>query len=454
MTFGVLFDFTGNSNVSKIIKAADMVKQQWFLDAVNQPEPIDVFLLIGHNPIRTTDYSSTFGLLHKTIRTLRPDTPIQEFGGHSHIRDFQVYDDRSTGLESGRYCETLGWLSMSGINSSTFTGNVFPRGVANPTRPATNTSTSGIVYSRRYLDWNRATFAYHATSSQDETFDYHSGLRVSGEVTKIRKQLNLSSLYGCAPATYCLSCKPFGDPGNIFSLIPVALGATVINQDRAQIPRYILINSGSIRFDLVKGPFTYDDSFIVSPFNDTFQYIKEVPYEMAVKVLNSMNGATLPDKRSSPNQLFGSMPRLADRTCADPILSSTATLKTRGIHRRQTSVTLGYVTSDDFGTDGDDTVHSKIPNFRQPNYIQGNGSFPVDGTTPAVVDVVFFDYFANVVVSVSNAMGASYTMADVDQYVGVYSAQNYLPDYAKLHWQENMPACPVGQGVGYPDRKV
>lgn len=344
---------------------------------------------------------------------------------------------------------------MSGINSSTFTGNVLPRGVANPTRLATNTSTSGIVYSRRYLDWNRLTFEYHATNSQDSTFDYHSGLRVTGEITDVRKQLNLSSLYGCAPETYCLSCKAFGEPGNVFSLIPVALGATVINPDRVEIPRYIIVNSGSIRFDLVKGPFTYDDSFIVSPFDDKFQYVKEVPYEMAVKVLDSLNGAVLPDKRSSPNSMFGSIPRLADRTCADPIISDISELKTRGIHRRQTSVTPGYLTTDDFGSDGDDTVHSKIPSFTQPNYIQGNGSFPTNGTTPAVVDVVFFDYFASVVVNVLNGMGGNYTYpADVFPYLGSYSAQNYLPDYAKLNWQANMPACPVGQGVGYPDRKV
>jgi hypothetical protein len=101
MAFGVLFDFTGNSNVSKVIKAATLVQQQWFLDAINYPEPIDLFLVIGHNPIRTTDFASTFGLLHNTIRALRPNVPIQAFGGHSHIRDFQVYDGMSTGLESG-----------------------------------------------------------------------------------------------------------------------------------------------------------------------------------------------------------------------------------------------------------------------------------------------------------------------------------------------------------------
>ena len=86
MAFGVLYDFTGNSNVSKVIKAADLVKEDWFIDAVNFDEPIDLFLVIGHNPIRTTVSSSTFGTLYKTIRGLRPDVPIQAFGGHTHIR--------------------------------------------------------------------------------------------------------------------------------------------------------------------------------------------------------------------------------------------------------------------------------------------------------------------------------------------------------------------------------
>ena len=102
MAFGVLFDFTGNSNVSKVIPAKTMVQQQWFLDAVNYPQPIDLFLVIGHNPIRTTVSSSTFGLLHSTIRALRPGVPFQSFGGHTHVRDFTVYDESSTGLESGQ----------------------------------------------------------------------------------------------------------------------------------------------------------------------------------------------------------------------------------------------------------------------------------------------------------------------------------------------------------------
>lgn len=86
MAFGVLYDFTGNSNVSKVIKARDLVKESWFLDAVKFPQPIDLFVVLGHNPVRTTVSSSTFGIIYNTIRGLRPNIPIQAFGGHTHIR--------------------------------------------------------------------------------------------------------------------------------------------------------------------------------------------------------------------------------------------------------------------------------------------------------------------------------------------------------------------------------
>lgn len=101
MAFGALFDFTGNSNVSQVIKASSLVKEQWFTDAVGYQEPIDMFLLIGHNPIRTNVSSSTMGTIYQAIRKIKPDTPITVFGGHTHIRDAFVYDNKAVGIESG-----------------------------------------------------------------------------------------------------------------------------------------------------------------------------------------------------------------------------------------------------------------------------------------------------------------------------------------------------------------
>ena len=104
MAFGVLFDFTGNTNVSKVIPATEMVKLAWFIDAINTSEPVDLFLLIGHNIARPSTSGSTFQVVHSAIRAIHTKTPIQIFGGHSHLRDFAVVDEASTALESGRYC--------------------------------------------------------------------------------------------------------------------------------------------------------------------------------------------------------------------------------------------------------------------------------------------------------------------------------------------------------------
>jgi hypothetical protein len=289
MAFGVLFDFTGNSNASKVIPAREMIKQTWFTDALkDETKPVDMFILFGHNPTRPTDSSSTFQLVWDAIRAQHPKTPIEIFGGHSHIRDFVVYDESSVGIESGRYCETLGWVSMTGFNStnSKFTGIKNPHGVPNPTRKATKDSKSPFVFARRYLDWNRETFVYHSRVDEKK-FDYGSGLRVTDKVSKLRDELKLGEVYGCATETYCMSCVPFDDPKNIFpAVIKPAVSAIVVNEERADEPRLIIGNTGAIRFDLYKGPFTYDDNFVVSPFRDVFLYIPDVPFVKAKNVLS------------------------------------------------------------------------------------------------------------------------------------------------------------------------
>lgn len=48
----------------------------------------------------------------------------------------------------------------------------------------------------------------------------------------------------------------FGADGNIYTLLEKAVSETVMNPQRATTPRFIILNIGIIRFDLVKGPFT------------------------------------------------------------------------------------------------------------------------------------------------------------------------------------------------------
>lgn len=464
MSFGVLYDFTGNSNVSRVTKAAALVKQQWFIDAVNFDQPIDLFVILGHNPPRPTSSSSTFGTIYNAVRSMRPDIPIQIFGGHTHVRDFVVYNDgKGSGLESGRYCETLGWLSMAGIESTNYKGKQLPANLPHPTRKlmASGNSTSGsnttsnLLVSRRYLDWNRLTFEYHVNETASKIpFDLPKGKQVTSDITSDRTQLDLEKLYGCAPQTWCLSCAPFGTPTNIFSLLETALSTVVVNKTRATTPRLIIINTGSARFDLPEGPFTYDDSFIVSPFTDAFEYLQNVPYSQAKQVLGILNAGAYQKRDLSVNDFgFSPLTDLSGDSCVDPPVTHDHVQKRAyvgGKVIRQTEITPGYTTTDDFGTDGDDTIHSKIPYYNQPNDLQANGSFPTDGSMPATVDLIFLDFITPNVLAALSSIGSSYTTNDVTYYLPMnFTTNSYLPAYAQVapDWQKNVPNCPLGTGV-------
>ncbi|QIW94875.1 hypothetical protein AMS68_000393 [Peltaster fructicola] len=472
VALGVLYDFKGNSNVSKVETAANMVKEQWFIDLLNDERPVDAYVLIGHNPVSPKDSTSTFPIIFNAIRAVHPDIPIQIFGGHSHIRDLAVYDNKAIALESGRYCETLGFLSMSGFNTcddpededdDSCVDSYPPCEIPQPEQPAVqvgtknytgtvalkkSTSDSDFLYFRSYLDWNRLTFEYHAKGSQSR-FDTSKGLSITKNITAERNDLKLSTLLGCAPQTWCISCQPFGNSGNIFTVLSQALAATVINQTRSANARIILLNTGSVRFDLPKGPFTFDDSFIVSPFSDAFEYLPNIPYSVASQVLAQLNAGQASKRDLDQRDFSFYNPGLnTAEDCVDPEIKYDG-LKKRSIGkniRRQAIVnTPGYTTTDAFGTDGDDTVHSSIPSYSIPNYFGANANFPASGN-PDTVDLIFLDYIVPDTITALGNLGYKADKSQVTYYLPQnYTTNSYLPAYAKIaaDWQKDVPNCPT-----------
>lgn len=66
-------------------------------------------LIPGHMSVR--DYTSDWEEVIHVIRLKHPKTPIFVFGGHNHIRDCKRPDENSIIMASGRYMETVGWVS-------------------------------------------------------------------------------------------------------------------------------------------------------------------------------------------------------------------------------------------------------------------------------------------------------------------------------------------------------
>ncbi|KAF8655620.1 hypothetical protein AX16_002975 [Volvariella volvacea WC 439] len=407
-SLGVLFDFTGNDKNTTVQKVADMVKEAWF-DEVITEEP-DLFILVGHMPVARDNWPLVFD----AIRAKHPTTPILILGGHTHIRDCLQLDGRSVSLESGRYMETVGWLSA----------NLDHKG-----------SKKNMTFSRRYLDPNRVTYEFH-TGRQGAGFDTAAGKSITKGLENLAKQFDLGFQFGTAPHDFTINRDPYPSNNSLLSLfienaVPVALA---INNTRASIPNIMITNSGSQRFDLYAGSFTKNDQFTTSPFADQFLFIPEVPLRVARQVLPALNHQGAEERRrglvsSREKRAYGL--GYVDKRYMEWLAEMDR--RHSGVERRTAAnATLGYVTHDACPGIGDDTLHAPLPFNPVPNFI-GSKVPELPDETP--VDLVFVDFIASQLVPMLNALQTErqYTMSDVSAYSPIL-ANAALGVYAEAAW--------------------
>ncbi|KAF9529781.1 Metallo-dependent phosphatase-like protein [Crepidotus variabilis] len=405
---GVLFDFTGNDKNTTVQKVEDMVNERWFKDAIKE-EP-DFFLLAGHMPVAKDKWPLVFN----AVRALHPTTPILILGGHTHVRDCIQLDGRSMSLESGRYMETLGWMSV----------NLDRQG-----------SKKNLTFSRRYLDPNRVTYEYH-TKQSDKSFDTNQGQSIKKGLQNLAKKFNLDFLFGTAPHDYTISQSPYPGNASLLSLFieqaaPVAL---TLNNSLATKPYVMITNSGSQRFDIYAGPFTKNDQLTASPFADKFLYISNVTYGVAKQVLPSLNNAGANQRRAFDEELYarGEVETVYRRWLEDMDRRSVEEIKRRGLDADAKNLTLGYVTQDSCPGIGDDTLHTPLPYFSSPPFV---GSNPPSVTDDTPIDLVFVDFIATQLVPLLNKLQntTTYTADDAKLYSPVLSSE-VLGIFAQQKW--------------------
>ncbi|PIL33613.1 hypothetical protein GSI_04236 [Ganoderma sinense ZZ0214-1] len=447
-SLGVLFDFTGNDVNTTVQKVEDMVKEQWvrrislfvvfldlnvhlrqFAEAIKD-EP-DFFLLVGHMPVAKTDHWPN---VFDAIRAVHPTTPIFILGGHTHIRDCVQYDGRSMALESGRYMETVGFLSAK----------LDQKG-----------STNNITFNRRYLDPNRVTYEYH-TGRGNFSFDTLKGKFFTWGLNELAKAFNLSSEFGVAPQDYTINqyvahpspysmLQPSLHPraaypsnNSLLSLFGEAMSYSLTsNNSRGAIPNIMITNSGSQRFDVYSGPFTKNDQLTASPFADAFLYIPNVTLSVAKQVLPSLNNAGANERRALTEGGFDA--EAYARGEVDMVyrawLEDMDKKSYGAVRRAAQNATLGYVTHDSCPGVGDDTLHSPLPFFDVPDFIGTDA--PAGVADDATVDLVFVDFIETQLLQILNGLQSAktYTTADVQSYSSVL-ANAVLGLYAEKYWNQ------------------
>ncbi|RCK66801.1 hypothetical protein Cantr_02512 [Candida viswanathii] len=382
LSFGFLFDFKRFNDGTRVTPMSEVIEQEWFNEVLREydEDKVDVIVIVGHTPVSHS--WKEFYQVHSYLRRFYPNTIIQYFGGHSHIRDFSVFDDLSTGLQSGRYCETIGWSSVNLTKERL------------PVRER---------FSRSYIDFNLDSFKYHTGKYKD--FDTKTGKDVARIIKDTRKELKLDKLIGYVEKNYYVDYVPISHPHSIFNLLTTKILKTLPGGDNEN--RIIIINTGSIRYDLYKGPYTVDSKYIVSPFENVWVNLT-IPKRIAVKVADKLNKADyISTSRLKP-------PHQYDLQDADFQINS------KQFFFSNNKLPKGYVTHDDFGIDGDDTLHKAVVNFPVPNVVQSvevkDGDL-YDEETP--VNLIFYTFITP---NILWALGElNYTLTDANNTPTFYS---------------------------------
>ncbi|KAM0749330.1 hypothetical protein T439DRAFT_290562 [Meredithblackwellia eburnea MCA 4105] len=416
---GPLFFFKAHAKGTDVQEPKEMIKELWFREAIEE-EP-SFFLLVGHMSIQKEE-DSEWRVIFKAIRSVHPFTPILIFGGHHHIRDCLQEDPRSMSLAAGRYMETIGWMSVSGLESD----------VEEP-----------LTFSRRYLDQNRNTYSYHAGPG----FDTPEGQALSKEMGDVAATFNLTHQFGVAPQSYYLSRHSFKSPKSILRLMTQeVLPLLIQREDRQNVQRMTVLNSGSIRFDIFEGPFTRNDQWIILPFTNNFEYISRVPLSTARKLLAYLNlvgeHGVLPSSTSSVEGQAAAVEHVYRQSLHNSYTTHVATADDE-------KLTVGYVTIDQCPGEGDDTRHRPIPSVWQPTFVATALPTPTELDyereeldEEEEIDIIFFDFIQPDILGALNHLegerkgGPSrrFTDKDVGLYMETLTANTLMQEFASRKW--------------------
>jgi hypothetical protein len=99
-------------------------------------------------------------------------------------------------------------------------------------------------------------YAYHAGGKD---FDTPTGLALTRQLRTTAKLYNLTDVFGHAPRDFYLYRYPHTSPHSVLNLMTSEVLPKMVRRTGRGYEPYVVLNTGSIRFDIFKGPFTRND---------------------------------------------------------------------------------------------------------------------------------------------------------------------------------------------------
>jgi 2',3'-cyclic-nucleotide 2'-phosphodiesterase (5'-nucleotidase family) len=245
LTFGFLYNFEGNCNITRVRRVQQVVREEWFQSVLKKGN-FNAIMVLAHMDYRDVLVTVILDAIREIVGV---DIPVQFINGHSHVRGFQALDENAVAFEAGHFLDTVGFASFS-------------------TRPMMAKNKS-CLFQHVFLDANVKELQ---EAAQMGTLSTPEGDALSVYIHETETALGLTDTIGCSPSTY----YPQNELTESNSLWRLFLQKVVrIQLFQLNASKVYIENTGAFRFNLYAGEVTLNDLIAVAPFQDAIYQVAE-----------------------------------------------------------------------------------------------------------------------------------------------------------------------------------
>ena len=249
LAFGFLYDMTSHDDHVVVVPVEQVVREAWFVDALNATRTYDALLFLTHMGY---DHRLVDVILAAARAVVGAHVPIQFMTGHTHVRAYRALDARAAAFEAGHYLDTVGFASFA----------LSPPPTAPSTAPP---AAAAATFAHRSIDANQASMAAAAGLDDPAALLTPAGAALEREIARVASELGLERVLGCAPRTY-RTYAPFDAAESLWRLYVREVTPRAALSGNAS--RLVVQGTGSLRYDLYAGPVRVNDVWTMNPFAD------------------------------------------------------------------------------------------------------------------------------------------------------------------------------------------
>lgn len=249
LTFGFLYNFLGNCEMTIVEKVEEVVESEWFQSVlIGEERDFDAIVVLAH--MGANDPLVNI-ILNKIRKICGATMPVQFITGHTHKRMNVTLDVSSASFEAGRFLDTVGFVSFS-LNAS------------------------DANFQHKFIDANIEVMKNVLGVPETDMLVTPKGKELTEMIKLSQESTGLFVELGCSPQNYYVSNGMDKEDSLWGFYADTVIRQQLFSEEEESLrttQKLFIQNPGAFRYNLYEGIVNVNDLVSMSPYNDTIYKI-------------------------------------------------------------------------------------------------------------------------------------------------------------------------------------